>query len=114
MAKWRYFTVKGGAISPAGWRKNTVHVVKSDRYMQEFRTMALRTRDRHRLTQSGMADALCMSLNSYSEIEAGASGVGLLTGILLLSEQEDSVACLRRIREELEAIYKDEMAETAR
>ena len=55
-----------------------------------------------------------MSLNSYSEIEAGASGVGLLTGILLLSEQEDPVACLRRIREELEAIYKDEMAETAR
>ena len=81
---------------------------------REFRTMALRTRDRHRLTQSGMADALCMSLNSYSEIEAGASGIGLLTGILLLSEQEDPVACLCRIREELEAIYKDEMAETAR
>ena len=34
MAKWRYFTVKGGVISPAGWRKNTVHMVKLDRYMQ--------------------------------------------------------------------------------
>ena len=37
MAKWRYFTVKGGAISPAGWRKNTVHVVKSDRYMHSHK-----------------------------------------------------------------------------
>ena len=81
---------------------------------REFRTIALRTRDRHHLTQYGMADALCMSLNSYSEIEAGASGVGLLTGILLLSEQEDPGACLCRIREELEAIYKNEMAETVR
>ena len=77
---------------------------------QEFRVMALRSRERHRLTQSGMAEALCMSTGSYSEIEAGVSGVGLLTGILLLSDQEDPHACLCHIKEELRAIYERETA----
>ena len=49
--------------------KSTMRIDMKIMLKREFRTIALRTRDRHHLTQYGMADALCMSLNSYSESE---------------------------------------------
>jgi len=75
---------------------------------REFRSLALRTREELGLTQSVMAQTLCMSVNSYSEIEAGVSCVGLLTGILLLSGQEDPNGFLEHLKAELRPLYEAE------
>ena len=77
---------------------------------REFRSLALKTREELGLTQSGMAQTLCMSVNSYSEIEAGVSCAGLLTGILLLSGQEDPGEFLEHLRDVLRPLYEEETA----
>ena len=79
---------------------------------REFRSLALRTREEPGLTQSGMAHTLCMSTGSYSEIEAGVSCVGLLTGILLLSGQKDPAMFLEHLKEVLRPLYEEETAVT--
>ena len=78
---------------------------------EEFRCLAIRTRDRMGITQNKMAEALTMNEASYSVIETGVYKCGTLTAILLLMLQEDPREFLNKIGarfKELEQNYEKE------
>ena len=78
---------------------------------EEFRGLAIRTRDRLGLTQNKMAEELTMNEASYSVIETGVYKCGTLTAILLLMMQEDPREFLNKISnrfKELEEHYEKE------
>lgn len=78
---------------------------------EEFRSLAIRTRDRMGLTQNKMAEELTMNEASYSVIETGVYKCGTLTAILLLMLQEDPREFLSKISarfKELEQNYEKE------
>ena len=78
---------------------------------EEFRCLAIRTRDRMGLTQNKMAEGLAMNEASYSVIETGVYKCGTLTAILLLMMQEDPREFLNKISnrfKELEEDYEKE------
>lgn len=78
---------------------------------EEFRGLAIRTRDRLGLTQNKMAEELTMNEASYSVIETGVYKCGTLTAILLLMMQEDPREFLNKIGnrfKELEEHYEKE------
>lgn len=57
---------------------------------EEFRYLAIETRERLKLTQEEMGERLYMSESSYSDIETGVTNcVGTLTATRLLGMQED-------------------------
>ena len=76
---------------------------------EELRVLALRTRDRLKLTQNKMSERLVMSETSYSDIETGTYMCGTLTTILLLQEQDDPKEFLRRLKVKFEKMYEEEI-----
>ena len=72
----------------------------------EFRFLAIRTRDRMGLTQNKMAEELTMNEASYSVIETGVYKCGTLTAVLLLMLQDDPREFLDRIKEKFKALEK--------
>ncbi len=65
---------------------------------EEYRYLAIETRDRLKLTQKEMGEKLYMSESSYSDIETGETNcAGTLTATLLLSMQKDPLVFLNRV-----------------
>ena len=63
-----------------------------------YRYLAIRTRNRLKLTQKEMGEKLYMSESSYSDIETGETNcAGTLTATLLLSMQKDPIVFLNRV-----------------
>lgn len=73
---------------------------------EEFRGLAIKTRDRIGLTQSKMAEELTMNEASYSVIESGVYKCGTLTAILLLIMQEDPREFLQKVKQRFDALQK--------
>ncbi len=64
---------------------------------EQYRYLAIETRDRLRLSQEEMGERLYMSESSYSNIETGVTScVGTLTAIRLLSMQESPELFLKK------------------
>jgi len=76
---------------------------------EEFRLLAIKTRERFKLTQKEMSDRLQMSDSSYSDIERGINSPGALTVVLLLNMQDDPNFFLNTIDEKFRSWYKREM-----
>ena len=76
---------------------------------EEFRLLAIKTRERLNLTQREMGERLQMSESSYSDIETGRSNCGTLTAMLLLSFQEDPKAFLNMLNDKFLRWYEREM-----
>ena len=77
---------------------------------EEFRFLAIKTRERLQLTQREMGDRLQMSENSYSDIERGIYNPGTLSAILLLNMQDDPNSFLNTVDEKFRKWYEREMA----
>ena len=77
---------------------------------EEFRFLAIKTRERLHLTQREMGDRLQMSENSYSDIERGVYNPGALSAILLLNMQDDPNCFLNTVNEKFREWYEREMA----
>ncbi len=75
-----------------------------------LRVLALKERERQRLTQAQMAEMLCMSTRSYAYIESGANLCGTLTAVMLLIDCPEREAILRDIKVKLQE-YKESMEE---
>ena len=73
---------------------------------EEFRSLAIKTRERLRLTQREMSDRLQMSDSSYSDIERGVTKPGALTAVLLLNLQDDPSTFLSIIDERFHKWYE--------
>ncbi len=82
---------------------------KEELLKEELRVLAIRTRDRLKLTQNKMARLLEMSESSYSDIETGRTMCGALTTVLLLSMQEDANAFLLKLEIKFSEQYEKEM-----
>ena len=76
---------------------------------EEFRFLAIKTRERLNLTQKEMGDRLQMSDSSYSDIETGKSNCGTLTAVLLLSLQENPKDFLNTVNDKFQSWYEQEM-----
>lgn len=76
---------------------------------EEFRYLAIQTRERLKLTQRQMGELLQMSENSYCYIETGHSSCGVLTAVLLLSMQEDPKEFLDHLTAKFAEKYEEEM-----
>ena len=76
---------------------------------EEFRFLAIKTRERLRLTQREMSDRLQMSESSYSDIERGVYKCSALSVILLLNMQDDSVCTLNTVNEKFREWYEREL-----
>ena len=76
---------------------------------EEFRFLAIKTRDRLQLTQREMGDKLQMSESSYSDIERGVHNPDALSAILLLSMQDDPNCFLNTVDEKFRKWYEREM-----
>lgn len=76
---------------------------------EEFRLLAIKTRERFKLTQREMSDKLQMSDSSYSDIERGVNIPSTLTAILLLNMQDDPNFFLTAIDEKFRKWYEREM-----
>ena len=76
---------------------------------EEFRFLAIKTRERLQLTQREMGDRLQMSENSYSDIERGVYHCSALTAILLLNMQNDPNCFLNTVTQKFEEWYEREM-----
>ena len=76
---------------------------------EEFRFLAIKTRERLQLTQREMSDRLQMSESSYSDIERGVYHCSALTAILLLNMQNDPNCFLNTVGVKLEEWYEREM-----
>lgn len=90
--------------------RNDMNAILKD----EFRCLAIRTRDRLGLTQNKMAEELAMNEASYSVIETGVYKCGTLTAILLLMLQDDPREFLNRVKGKfnaLEELYGEEEKE---
>ena len=77
---------------------------------EEFRFLAIKTRERLQLTQREMGDRLQMSESSYSDIERGVYHCSALTAILLLNMQNDPNCFLNTVTQKFEEWYEREMA----
>ena len=77
---------------------------------EEFRFLAIKTRERLRLTQREMSDRLQMSESSYSDIERGVYKCSALSVILLLNMQDDPVCTLNNVNEKFREWYEREEA----
>ena len=75
----------------------------------EFRFLAIKTRERLHLTQREMSDKLQMSESSYSDIERGIYHCSVLTAILLLNMQDDPNCFLNTVTQKFEELYEGEM-----
>ena len=76
---------------------------------EEFRFLAIKTRERLKLTQKEMSDRLQMSDSSYSDIERGKNHPGALTAVLLLNMQDDPNCFLNTVDEKFHEWYEREM-----
>lgn len=76
---------------------------------EELRSLAIRTRDRLKITQREMSEKLEMSESSYSDIETGESMCGTLTTVLLLGMQSDPKDFIRSAGTKLRGFYEKEM-----
>ena len=76
---------------------------------EEFRFLAIKTRERLRLTQREMSDRLQMSESSYSDIERGVYKCSALSVILLLNMQDDPVCTLNTVNEKFREWYVREL-----
>ena len=76
---------------------------------EEFRFLAIKTRERLQLTQREMGDRLQMSENSYSDIERGIHNPGALSAVLLLNMQDDPNCFLTSVNEKFKEWYEREM-----
>ena len=76
---------------------------------EEFRFLAIKTRERLKLTQKEMSDRLQMSDSSYSDIERGINNPSALTAVLLLNMQEDPNFFLNTVNEKFQKWYEREM-----
>ena len=76
---------------------------------EEFRFLAIKTRERLRLTQREMSSRLQMSDSSYSDIERGINTPGTLTAVLLLNMQDDPNFFLNTVNEKFQEWYEREM-----
>ena len=76
---------------------------------EEFRFLAIKTRERLKLTQKEMSDRLQMSDSSYSDIERGIYNPSTLTAVLLLNMQEDPNFFLNTVNEKFREWYEREM-----
>ena len=76
---------------------------------EEFRFLAIKTRDRLHLTQREMSDRLQMSESSYSDIERGVYNCSALSAILLLNMQDDPNCFLNTVNEKFREWYEREM-----
>ena len=56
----------------------------------QLRLLAIRTRNTLKITQKDMAEKLCMSESSYSDIETEKFHCSMLTCVLLLCMQSDT------------------------
>ena len=77
---------------------------------EEFRFLAIRTRERLHITQREMSDRLQMSESSYSDIERGVYKCSALSAILLLNMQDDPAQILNTVNEKFREWYEREMA----
>ena len=76
---------------------------------EEFRLLAIKTRERLKLTQKEMGDRLQMSDSSYSDIERGINNPSTLTAVLLLNMQDDPNFFLNTVNEKFREWYEREM-----
>ena len=76
---------------------------------EEFRFLAIKTRERLHLTQREMGDRLQMSESSYSDIERGVYNPGALSAVLLLNMQDDPNCFLSTVNEKFREWYEREM-----
>lgn len=76
---------------------------------EEFRFLAIKTRERLHLTQREMSDRLQMSESSYSDIERGINNPSALTAVLLLNMQEAPNRLLNTVRGNFREWYEREM-----
>ena len=76
---------------------------------EEFRFLAIKTRERLKLTQKEMSDRLQMSDSSYSDIERGINNPSTLTAVLLLNMQDDPNFFLNTVNEKFREWYEREM-----
>ena len=77
---------------------------------EEFRFLAIKTRERLNLTQKEMGEKLQMSYSNYSDIETGEIDCcGTLTAILLLAMQEDPAIFINSVRNKFHCWYEREM-----
>ena len=67
---------------------------------EEFRLLALRTRQDLGLTQDKMSELLVMSERSYSDIENGHSACGTLTAMLLLIYTDEPERFIQNVQEQ--------------
>ncbi len=77
---------------------------------EEFRFLAIKTRERLHLTQREMGDRLQMSESSYSDIERGVYKCSTLSAILLLNMQEDPIFTLNTVDEKFREWYERKAA----
>ena len=77
---------------------------------EEFRFLAIRTRERLHITQREMSDRLQMSESSYSDIERGVYNCSTLSAVLLLNMQDDPICILNTVNEKFREWYEREMA----
>ena len=76
---------------------------------EEFRFLAIKTRERLHLTQREMGDRLQMSESSYSDIERGVYKCSALSAVLLLNMQDDPICFLNTVNEKFREWYEREM-----
>ncbi len=77
---------------------------------EEFRFLAIKTREHLGLTQREMGDRLEMSESNYSDIETGKINCcGTLTAVLLLGMQDDPTAFINTINEKFHNWYEKEI-----
>lgn len=76
---------------------------------EEFRFLAIETRDRLALTQKEMGNRLHMSESSYSDIETGKCTCGALTEALLLDMQDDPKTFLQGVTKKFAEWCEKEM-----
>ena len=77
---------------------------------EEFRFLAIKTRERLNLTQKEMGEKLQMSYSNFSDIETGEINCcSTLTAILLLSMQDDPTVFIRSICKEFQRWYERKM-----
>ena len=76
---------------------------------EEFRFLAIKTRERLHLTQREMGDRLQMSENSYSDIERGVYNCSTLSAVLLLNMQDDPICILNTVNEKFREWYEREL-----
>ena len=77
---------------------------------EEFRFLAIKTRERLHLTQREMSDRLQMSESSYSDIERGVYNCSTLSAVLLLNMQDDPICILNTVDEKFREWYERGMA----